>query len=225
MPDEADKPLQKRTRRRAVEPSTPGPSSVRGLAAPAALGLVAVVGGIALFALTAGADDPPPPARATGPTDGLGIQRGPAPWVAEQELLPARLARIGIPFSNMEGTALHIHPRLEVYVNGTEVTVPTDIGISYSEQAMAALHTHDTEGRIHVESPVIRNYSLGQFFDTWGVRLTRNCIGGHCSTGARRLRAFVDGAPVADPRAVTLADDQDVVVAFGTSGEIQAARG
>ena len=82
-----------------------------------------------------------------------GLQRDKAAWVAEQEQLPARLDAIRVPFSNMEGTAPHIHPGLSVSVNGELVTVPTDIGIN-AEQAMAALHTHDTVGTIHVESPV-----------------------------------------------------------------------
>ena len=33
---------------------------------------------------------------------------------------------------------------------------------------MAPLHTHDTSGIIHVESSVKRNYTLGEFLNTWG---------------------------------------------------------
>ena len=153
-----------------------------------------------------------------------GLQAGKAAWVAEQEQLSARLDAIGVPFSNMEGTALHIHPRLSVFVNGEPVTVPTDIGISSAEQAMAALHTHDTVGTIHVESPVVRDYTLGQFFDVWGVRLTKRCIGGYCAGQGKQLRAFVDGEPVAgSPRSLKLADGQQIVVAFGTPAQIRRA--
>ena len=153
-----------------------------------------------------------------------GLQRDKAAWVAEQEQLPARLDAIDVPFSNMEGTALHIHPRLSVSVSGEPVTVPTDIGISYAEQAMAAVHTHDTVGTIHVESPVVRDYSLGQFFDVWGVRLTKRCIGGYCAGTGTQLRAFADGRPIAgNPRSVKLADGQQIVVAFGTPAQIRQA--
>lgn len=149
-----------------------------------------------------------------------GLQTGTAPWIAEQEQLRARLEALNIPFSNMEGTALHIHSRLRVSVSGRAVTVPADIGISYTEQAMAALHTHDTEGTIHVESPVVRDYTLGEFFDVWGVLLTKRCIGSHCAGNGDQLRVFVDGDPATgNPRSVDLAEGQDIVVAFGTPAQ------
>lgn len=152
-----------------------------------------------------------------------GLQMGPAPWVAAQEQLPARLEAIGIPFSNMEGTAFHIHPVVSVFVRGDQVEVPTDIGISPAAQAMAALHTHDTAGTIHVESPVVRDYSLGLFFAVWGVRLTKRCVGGYCAGGGKGLRAFVDGKAVANPREIKLEDGERIVVAFGTAAQVKKA--
>ena len=59
------------------------------------------------------------------------------------------------------------------------VTIPKCIGINsslyndhsldkYGMQEMAPLHTHDASGIIHVESSVKRNYTLGEFLNTWG---------------------------------------------------------
>lgn len=191
----------------------------------ALLGLAAVA--VTAAFVVAGPDDPSPAAQEPAselPADRTaGLQTGTPPWFAEQNSLRARLEANDIPFSEMEGTAVHIHPRLEVYANGAKVVVPTDIGISYAEQAMAALHTHDEAGTIHVESPVVRDYTLGQFFDTWGVRLTKRCIGGYCVGNGKQLRAFVDRKAVADPRAVTLKDDQRIIVVFGTPAQIRQA--
>jgi hypothetical protein len=39
------------------------------------------------------------------------------------------------------------------------------------------LHTHAADGIIHIESPVRRTYTLGDFFDVWGQDLTRNRVG------------------------------------------------
>ena len=214
----------KRERREAPAATAPRTGTLIGVAA---LSLVPLVAAVVFFA-TRGDETPAPSADAaaaaanSGP---MGIQEGEPPWVAEQEQLPARLEKLGVPFSNMEGTAFHIHPNLRVVVAGEQVEVPTDIGISYAEQAMAALHTHDTAGTIHVESPVVRDYSLGQFFDTWGVRLTKTCVGGYCAGGGKELRAFVEGKPVPDPRAVKLVDEQRIVVAYGTAAEIEKAVG
>jgi hypothetical protein len=125
----------------------------------------------------------------------------------------------------MEGTAVHIHPTLKVSVEGEQVAVPTDIGISYAERQMAALHTHDSAGTVHVESPVVCDYTLGQFFDVWGVRLTGTCLGGYCAKGGTQLKAFVDGELAVSVRNVKLADGERIVVAYGTPAQIAKAPG
>ena len=39
------------------------------------------------------------------------------------------------------------------------------------------LHTHSADGIIHIESPVTRTYTLGNFFDVWGRPLGSNRVG------------------------------------------------
>ena len=95
----------------------------------------------------------------------------------------------------MEGTAVHIHQHLDLYVDGRKVLVPAGIGIDPAV-GYAPLHTHDPSGVIHVESPTVRTYTLGEFFAVWGVRITPSCLGGYCAGGGRQLRLFVDGRAV-----------------------------
>ena len=89
---------------------------------------------------------------------------------------------------------MHIHPRLNVTLDGKSLVIPAGIGInttlwqdhsldqygmgpmkmnmggtSMIMQGMAPLHTHDTSGVIHVESNEFRNYTLGQFLQNWGM--------------------------------------------------------
>ena len=53
-----------------------------------------------------------------------------------------------------------------------------------ADQFIAALHTHDASGIVHIESPDKRDYTLGQFFDVWGVRLSSTCLGApYCNVG------------------------------------------
>ncbi len=91
---------------------------------------------------------------------------------------------------------MHIHPRLNVTLDSRPLIIQAGIGInttlwndhsldqygmqpmkmtmkdmSMMMQGMAPLHTHDTSGIIHVESNVIRNYTLGQFLQNWGLNL------------------------------------------------------
>jgi hypothetical protein len=39
------------------------------------------------------------------------------------------------------------------------------------------LHTHAADGIVHIESPVQRTYTLGEFFDIWDQPLTRRRVG------------------------------------------------
>jgi hypothetical protein len=64
---------------------------------------------------------------------------------------------------------LHIHQHLDVFDNGRRVTVPAGIGIG--DTFISPLHTHDTSGVMHVESPTIRPFTLAEFFGVWGVPL------------------------------------------------------
>ena len=84
------------------------------------------------------------------------------------------------------------------------------------------LHTHASypPGIIHVESPTEARFSLGQFFAVWGVPLSATCIGSLCEEGAKQLKAWVDGKPVAaDPTRIVLAERQQIVIAYGTAAQ------
>jgi hypothetical protein len=189
----------------------------RRAAAAAALAVVVLVG-IGGLAVWVGGR----PGRAATGTGALpGLQTGPAPWSADPAGLAERLQAIGLPPLNpVEGTAVHIHQHLDLYVDGRQVPVPAGIGIDPAV-GFAPLHTHDATGVIHVESPTVRTYTLGQFFAVWGVRFTPSCLGGYCAGGGRRLRVYVDGAPYrGDPTTLPLAAHQELVVAFGTAAQL-----
>ena len=175
-----------------------------------ALGILATRGGTASSAL---------PALPAGPLPGE--LTGKAPWPANIGQLSARLAAIRLPALLQEGTALHIHQHLDVYVEGRQLTVPAGIGIDPADGFISPLHTHDTSGVMHVESPDVRTFTLGQFFAVWGVRLTGRCLGAYCASGPSLVRVFVDGHRVeGDPRQVALAEHQEIVVAYGTPAQL-----
>ncbi|MHB8695298.1 MAG: hypothetical protein ACYDHH_29065 [Solirubrobacteraceae bacterium] len=150
-----------------------------------------------------------------------GLQTGQPPWPAEHGHLGARLDTLGLPRLQMEGNVIHIHQHLDLYVNGHHLTVPALIGIDARQRYLDPLHTHDPSGIIHIESPTKTDYTLGQFFAVWGVRLTRICIGGLCSGTDKELRAWVNGKPVnGDPSRILLQAHQEIVLAYGTSSQV-----
>jgi hypothetical protein len=126
--------------------------------------------------------------------------------------LAGRLAALHLHALGQEGQAEHIHAHLDLYVKGKRVQVPASIGIDYQQQFITELHTHDTTGVIHIESPQITTFSLGQFFGEWGVKLTSRCVGPYCGA----IHWWVNGKPqTGDPAGHVLHAHEEIVVAEG----------
>lgn len=166
----------------------------------------------------------PTPVANINPDTLLGIQTSQASsWQAEISHLGDRLAAIGLPALKAEGTILHIHQHLDLFIHGQKKEVPAGAGINELALFISPIHTHDTTGIMHIESPVVQTFTLGQFFDIWGVRLTANCIGGYCKEGDSALHVFIDGKEVtSDPRMIELKSHQEIVVAYGTQSEVSS---
>jgi hypothetical protein len=146
-----------------------------------------------------------------------GIEGGMAPWPAEFDHLKARLAAINLPALTAEGTALHIHQHLDIMVDGNVVPVPTHIGIDQDEQFIATIHVHDTSGVIHVESPTVQTFTLGQFFDIWGLKFSNTFIGDDTVGNGKVLQLYVNGQLYqGDLRDFALAAHQELFLFYGT---------
>jgi hypothetical protein len=77
---------------------------------------------------------------------------------------------------------------------------------------------------IHIESDRPGRYTLGQFFDVWGVRFSETCLGGYCTGSGKELAVFVDGHRVGDPhRSVVLRNRQEIAVVFGDQSDLRLA--
>lgn len=86
---------------------------------------------------------------------------------------------------------LHIHPSLEIWIDGQNQTIPANIGID--GEGIRVIHTHDDSGEIHVESPWSHQFYLKDFFFIWSRRFDKDCIFEHCVDGNHTLKVFVDG--------------------------------
>jgi hypothetical protein len=121
----------------------------------------------------------------------------------------------GIHCDSMEGAVFHIHQHLAILNHGKPLGVPADIGIPVVGSCLYWLHTHTDDGIIHVESPVMRTFTLGQFFDIWGEPLTAtNVAGAKAQKG--QVRAYVNGMLYKDnPRSIELLEHSDIVLEVG----------
>jgi hypothetical protein len=141
------------------------------------------------------------------------------PWSAPTDAAAAMRAA-GLPMLSREGTVEHIHAHLDVRINGQPVEVPAMIGID--RRGISPVHTHDSSGVIHIESPVKRAFTLGEFFTEWDVGLSADSIGGLRVGDGKTLRAFINGNPVTgNPAALPLNAHDEIMLIYGTaqSGE------
>ena len=164
----------------------------------------------------------PPSAGTTvaDPSTLPGINTGDAPWPAELEHLKARLEADKLPALEAEGTVLHTHQHLDIFIDGRAIPVPAGIGINDAEQFISPSHVHDDTGILHVESPKIDTFTLGQFFDIWGVRFDAKCIGGYCATLEKPLHVHVNGKlQDGDPRLIALKPHQEIAIVYGSKDE------
>ena len=89
---------------------------------------------------------------------------------AASKALVARTKAANVELLGQEAFDTHIHTQLDVDVNGEPMDVPAGIGIDAETNRIAALHTHDATGLIHVESPEKNaKYTLNQFLTVWGM--------------------------------------------------------
>jgi hypothetical protein len=141
-----------------------------------------------------------------------------APWPANGAKSAARATALGLP---PEGTTMHEHANVQIFVHGKEERIPTDVGINPSAGTIQSIHTHDDTGLVHLESSQSREFTLGDFFGVWGVRFTPSCLGAYCNEGDNRLQVFLDGEEVTDNLQDVQLDDQTViVVTYGTPAEL-----
>lgn len=180
---------------------------------------VAIVGGFVVVvaivvAILGGGDGSSEPTDTADELPGM-LTTSP-PWGPNTEELAARLQQLDLP---PEGVAQHLHVPVFVHVQGAPVEVPANVGVA--TDAVSPIHTHDAQGTVHVESAEVQDFTLGQFFDVWGVRLTDECLGGSCATGDAGVRVYSGGEEVGgDPRNVILEDTKAVVVTFGTPDDL-----
>lgn len=168
-----------------------------------------------------------PTSTASGSPTGLSFEGIPlevGPFIAPADTTQTGTVD-GIRCAPVEQLAYHIHARLAVFANGRLYALPGGIGIpgSATEQTtegpVAAggqcfywLHTHTSDGVIHIESPIQRVYTLGNFFDIWHQPLTATQVGDVHG----KITGFVNGKPwKKDLRAIPLLPHEQIQLNIG----------
>jgi hypothetical protein len=127
--------------------------------------------------------------------------------------LISNMKKAGLDVLNSEGTALHIHQHLDIVINGKAVAVPAEIGVGNS--FISPLHTHDATGIIHVESPVKKDFTLGQFFTEWNIEFSASHLGGYVADQNNKLVAAVNGVEINNPQDYVLKAHDEIEIWYG----------
>lgn len=98
----------------------------------------------------------------------------------------------GVECNRAEQLNYHVHAHLDVFVEGNERQVPDNVGRLNS--CLYWLHTHTTDGLIHIEAPQTRQFTLGQFLDIW--QQTSDSSGFFNSVTGKNVTAYVEGDQV-----------------------------
>ncbi|RAN71947.1 hypothetical protein B5P43_33275 [Bacillus sp. SRB_336] len=141
------------------------------------------------------------------------------PWAAPADA-SVRAKAAGLTMLTAEGTAEHIHTHLSITADGKAITVPGDIGIDLGAQLISPLHTHDATGIIHVESPVVKPFNLGEVFTEWDVALSAGRVGSYSTSGGYTITTYVNGRQQAgNPASIQLANHEDVDIVITRGAE------
>ncbi len=172
-------------------------------------------GGSASSPASSSPSGPSGTSAATGSSDGK--PAAPAvSWPAPADA-SAQVKAAGLPMLGQEGQVLHIHTHLDVFVDGKAVTVPAEIGIDELRQQISPLHTHDTSGVVHIESPVKKDFTLGEFMTEWNVPISKDALGTLKTGGGKSLRVYVDGKERGgDPAAIKLVAHDEIAIVYGS---------
>lgn len=91
-------------------------------------------------------------------------------------------------------SGLHWHPQLTITIDGKKQEIPANIGIAGSIHK--ELHTHETDGIIHMEMAglVTKDETrLGDFFKIWGKGFSRDQIFDKKNGEEGTVKMFVNG--------------------------------
>ena len=117
------------------------------------------------------------------------------------------------------GLARHDHSNLKIYLDGQQRLIPANVGINSEicngeSENMHAVHTHDSTGKLHIESNTDIDIAIGVFFDIWGVHFNETGIFEYRVNETYELVMTIDGVPTTDYDDYLLVDGKEIVISY-----------
>lgn len=117
------------------------------------------------------------------------------------------------------GLARHDHSNLNIYLDGQQRLIPAQVGINTDicngeSENMHAVHTHDSTGKLHIESNTNIDIPIGVFFDIWGVHFNETGIFEYRVNETYELIMSIDGVPTTQFDDYLLVDGKEIVISY-----------
>ncbi len=109
-------------------------------------------------------------------------------------------------------TQFHIHPEISIIIDGVEQEIPPNIGVK--QNSMTAIHTHEGGGLIHVEAPIKKDFTIGDFFAVWGKTFTRDQILDSVVDTSYEITVIVNGVVVTTYENTVMHDKDTIVISY-----------
>lgn len=124
----------------------------------------------------------------------------------------------GVSCDSGEHSDFHIHANLTIYIDGKQTALPAGIGIAPDNSCIYWLHTHNTDGMIHIEAPGGSPFTLKKFLDIWSGHFSQLGYPSELNqtTG---WQVYVDGKPfTGDFHTIALHAHTVITLAYNSPG-------
>jgi hypothetical protein len=123
-----------------------------------------------------------------------------------------------IPCQRTVARAIHFHAHVSLYISGKRISIPAQVGIVPDETCQYWIHTHDTSGVLHIESPAGISVTLGSFLDIWGQQFRQREYPRQLSDPAG-WQVFLNGQPfTGDVHTIVLHSHMLMTLAYHSPG-------
>ena len=153
--------------------------------------------------------------KATGIAAAIAVAIIIAVYLSENQTSPVNTVD-GVQCEPSEGTIFHIHAHLDMIVDSKFVTIPAGIGIKPNE-CLYWLHTHTSDGIIHIESPQQMAFTLDQFIQVWDNTPGISSTFEKMMNGDKNFKVFVNGFEYKDGYdKIPLTAHDEIVIVSGS---------
>lgn len=137
----------------------------------------------------------------------------------QQPANPAYPVTDAISCDRGEHSDFHIHAHLSIYIDGKPFSIPSNVGIASDQSCLYWLHTHSSDGILHVEAPNTgHDFTIGNFINIWKGNFEQLGYPSQLDSAAG-WQASVDGNSfTGDFRTIPLLKHRLITMAYNSPG-------